>query len=131
MMIEEAEALVSYLQGTCVGRCEYETPAGCITLEFGISTAIEARRSAPAESCDIGVTAPRAGHFVSSHPLQEVLLATSGQHLSKDQIVGFIMVGDRCEAVLTPVGGVFDKYCVEDGALVGYGTTLAELNPLR
>ena len=131
MMIEEAEALVSYLQATCVERCEYETPTGCVILEFGMSTAIEGRRSAPTESCVIGINAPRAGHFVSSHPLQEVLLATSGQYLTKDQIVGFVIVGDRCDAVLAPVEGIFDKYCVEEGALVGYGATIAELNPLR
>jgi biotin carboxyl carrier protein len=131
MMIEEAEALVSYLQATCVERCEYETPAGCVILEFGMSTAIEARRSGPAESCVTRITSPGAGHFVLSHPLQEVLLATPGQHVSKDQVVGFVMVGDRCEAVLAPAEGTFDKYCVEEGVLVGYGASLAELSPLQ
>lgn len=131
MMIEEAEALVSYLQATCVERCEYETPAGCVTLEFGMSTATADRQVAPVESSVIKITAPRAGIFVSSHPLQDVILGTSGQHLLKDQIVGFVMIGDRCEAVLAPAEGTFDRYCVEEGSLVGYGTTLAELNPLR
>lgn len=132
MSIDELALLIKQLQGRGIARCEYETKQLSVTLVFAAnrnaSIAEPAQLPVPC-SQTILVEAPKAGHFVSTHPLQGVALAAVGERVETGSIIGFIQVGELLEPVKVKNAGIMAGYCPTDGDLVGYAAPIAKLTP--
>ncbi|MFP3994686.1 hypothetical protein SHV74_09020 [Pseudomonas capeferrum] len=129
MSVEELAELIELLQERGIARCEYETARGSVVLVFASNTvAFVEPTQLPALSSQASVVeAPKAGHFVSTHPLQGVALVAVGEPVDMGAIIGFIQVGEALEPVKVKAAGVMAGYCPVDGELVGYGAPIAKL----
>lgn len=136
MSVEELAVLVEQLQDRGIARCEYETQQGAVVLVFATNAIASVAASAelPASGSQVAsqasvVEAPKAGHFLSTHPLQGVALAAVGEPVDADAIIGFIQVGEALEPIIVKASGIMAGYCPVDGELVGYGAPIARLIP--
>lgn len=136
MSVEELAVLVEQLEGRGIERCEYETEQGAVVLVFAAnSTASVTELAELPAPCSQAVNqaslveAPKAGHFVSTHPLQGVGLTAVGEPVEAGAIIGFIQVREALEPVKVKASGIMAGYCPVDGELVGYGAPIARLIP--
>ncbi|HYQ55178.1 MAG TPA: hypothetical protein VES70_32620 [Pseudomonas sp.] len=132
MSVEELAVLVEQLQGRGIARCEYETQQGAVVLVFAAnafaSVAAPLELPTPCRQENL-VEAPKAGHFLTTHPLQGVALAAVGDPVDAGAIIGFIQVGEALEPIRVKASGTLAGYCPVDGELVGYGAPIARLTP--
>lgn len=132
MSVEELAVLVQQLQGRGIARCEYETEQGSVVLVFASNSrtsVVEPVQLPVPGRQDTLVEAPKAGRFLSSHPLQGVTLVAVGEPVEVGAIIGFIQVGESLHPVKAKAAGVMTGYCPVDGELVGYGAPIARLIP--
>lgn len=132
MSVEELAVLVEQLQGRGIARCEYETEHGSVLLVFAShprTSVVEPVQLPVRDHQDTLVEAPKAGQFLSSHPLQGVALAAVGEPVETGAIIGFIQVGESLQPVKAKAAGVMAGYCPVGGELVGYGAPIAKLIP--
>ncbi|PYB78888.1 hypothetical protein DMX11_08090 [Pseudomonas sp. LB-090624] len=132
MSVEELTVLVEQLQGRSIARCEYETEQESVVLVFASysrTPVVDAVQLPVPGHQDTLVEAPKAGRFLSSHPLQGVALAAVGEPVEAGAIIGFIQVGESLQPVKVKAAGVMAGYCPVDGELVGYGSPIAWLVP--
>lgn len=103
---------------------------GCVLrLRFGAAATVPATPHADvapstAHAC---VRAPSAGVFHAEHPLSGD--APRGERpVREGDIVGFLRVGEAISAVLAPCDGRLGAPRVADGALVGWGHALFDID---
>lgn len=75
------------------------------------------------------ITAQGVGVFLPRHPLHAEPLAVSGHRVRAGQIVALLRVGLLLRQVTAPADGIIGAPLVEEGAMVGYGTTLFPFHP--
>lgn len=80
--------------------------------------------SASASTTSFDITAPCVGIFRRTHPLRTAPLVQAGQRITAGDPVGLLQIGALLVHVVAPKDGTVLDVLVEDGAAVGYGTTL-------
>lgn len=73
------------------------------------------------------ITAPAIGIFLHRHPGSGLGAVKAGMDIGTGEIAGFIRTDHRLTAVRAVQGGTVRLLLAPDGALVGYGTELLEL----
>ena len=69
------------------------------------------------------------GVFLHAHPLSETPLASARSRVSRGQPLGLLRIGAVLQPVRSPRDGILARVVALDGALVGYGDALFELEP--
>lgn len=96
------------------------------------------RLDGPNVSLDLGntveapvltVSAPAAGHFLTSHPLRADELAPPGAVVVAGDTIGLLRIGLLLLPVNAPGRGIVGPPRVTSGTLVGYGDALFDLHP--
>jgi acetyl-CoA carboxylase biotin carboxyl carrier protein len=77
------------------------------------------------------VAASSVGVFLDRHPLHESALAPAGTPVRAGQIVGLLQAGTLLVPVLAPRDGRIGATLVPHGTLVGFGTSLIELQSIE
>lgn len=74
------------------------------------------------------IVAPGVGVFLARHPLRVEPLAPPGHRVRAGQVVALLRIGPLLRQVMAPADGVIEAALVEEGAMVGYGTTLFQFH---
>jgi biotin carboxyl carrier protein len=124
MTREQIEQIAALLVGTDIACLELAGPQGQwrITHEAG-----QTRISFVADADRITVTALHAGVFLTCHPLRNNPLIMPTDQVKQGQVIGLLKAGPLLKPVVAPCDGALIATTVCDGALVGYGTQLFEL----
>lgn len=116
----ELEQLRAWLAETDIGLLELRMPGGTVRLD-------NPRRGARAASPGTPIAAPSVGVFLRGHPLADAPLARVGERVRAGQAVGLLRIGPLLLPVAAPRDGVVAAVLAADGAPVGYGCALIEL----
>lgn len=145
-----AARLATWLEATDIGRLELRGPGlhVCLQRQGGRVIAVPpgspgatamtgaAAVAGAASSIEAGyetavpVKAGSVGIFESTHPLHEAPLAAAGQWVEAGQVIGLLRIGTLLLPVRAPHDGIVVAWHVSTGAVVDFGSTLAELAPL-
>lgn len=138
----ELQQVAAWLADTDIGLFELRTAHDHVRLRRGpgasgfvdetATPAMEDAASAgvPAAPPSVSaVTAASVGIFLHRHPLRATPLAATGTTVQAGQVVGLLQIGALLLPVAAPRAGVVASVLVDHGSLVGYGTTLLELQP--
>jgi acetyl-CoA carboxylase biotin carboxyl carrier protein len=128
--LDHVDQLSAWLQVTDIGLFELSGPNGTLRLlnDGGSVHVAGGKEQTPAEGI-VAVRAPSLGVFLDRHPLHDQSIAAIGAAIRTGEPLGFLQVGSLLTAVLAPQGGTVIDVLVENGAVVGYGATLFELQP--
>ena len=124
MTREEIGQIAALLVGTDIARLELTGPQGqwCISHEAG-----QTHISFVADADRVTVTAAHAGVFLTHHPLRSHALVTQSEQIKQGQVLGLLQAGPLLKTIVAPCDGVVRATIASDGALVGYGTRLFDL----
>jgi acetyl-CoA carboxylase biotin carboxyl carrier protein len=76
------------------------------------------------------VTSASLGVFLHAHPCATVPFVRAGAQVQPGQTLGLLRIGVLLLPVAAPRGGIVAALLVDDGATVGYGAALVDLDPL-
>lgn len=122
----EPGPIAALLEGTDIAELELTGP-GCHLLlrrEAG-------RVATVAAVATLSLGAPTPGRFLHRHPLHDLPLAVPGMAVAAGQVLGLLRIGALLLPVAAPRPGRFAGYRAADGATVGYGTPLLDLEPME
>ena len=125
-LAEQIPFLSRCLQGTDIELLECTNGQDAIRLRRS-SAGLVRTASTSAGSSPLDITAPSVGIFRRAHPLQTTPLAQAGQPVTEGDPVGLLQIGALLIQVPAPTDGVVLDVVAEDGAAVGYGTTLVRM----
>ncbi len=134
------QQLVAWLAETNIGALELRGPGVHLCLHQALGSVeavspvcfavlVEAAHAADAQAAGVAIKAGAVGIFVHAHPLHDAPLAAPGTAVVAGQVIGLLRVGAMLLPVAAPQAGIIAGYIAADGALVGYGSHLADLIP--
>jgi biotin carboxyl carrier protein len=85
----------------------------------------------PAEGTGRVALAESAGIFLSAHPMRSTPFVKIGDTVRKNDVVGLLKTGLIYAPVTAPSEGVVSKIVATDGEMIGYGSPVLELSPVR
>jgi acetyl-CoA carboxylase biotin carboxyl carrier protein len=128
--LDHVDRLSAWLKDTDIALFELSGPNGTLRLSNdGASVRVVAGEAPTPAQASIAVRAPSLGVFLDRHPLHERAIATVGATVQAGEPLGFLQVGPLLTAVPAPQAGTVIDSLVEHGMVVGYGTSLFELQP--
>ena len=137
MRIDSLQQLSASLDDAGIGLLELRGPG--VLLRLGRDAAEAAPpgerivatpdTSTGAQPPGVTVNAPAAGVFLHAHPMQSTSLAPVGTRVDAGAPLGLLQIGALLLPVLAPRAAIVAGLLVADGALVGYGTPLVDLDP--
>jgi len=129
--IDEIAGLLAAMEAAGVAEVEIEGPDARLHLRLepegmpaGAAQAREPAETAPPTLC----RAPAAGFLLLQHPAAGRPLLAPGAPVAAGDTVALIRTGLLLRPVTAPATGRL-RWLVESGALLGYGTPLAEIEP--
>ena len=129
MRHEQIARWVQRLEASRIRGFEFEEDGTVLRLQFGRPAPASATPDEQAAGMTrststtcASVRAPAAGVFHAGHPLSGD--ASFDAQVRKDDIVGFLRVGEMMTAVVAPCDGWLGPPEVADGTLVGWGHSL-------
>ena len=123
-----ATTLARWLDATDIDRLELSGPDGLLVL--GRAGVAEIRPAAPMDAA-VEVASPSLGVFLDRHSLAASPLVEIGDEVAAGDLLGCLQVGVLLTPVRTAHAGFVAERLAEPGTLVGYGTPLFRLHPLR
>ena len=127
-LFDLAKLLAAHLSTTDLERLILNGPERALRLvRQGTDFVIEAAETASPNAVIVRAGTP--GVFLRRHPLGTALSAPEGAMVGKDEFLGFLRIGPLLTAVPAPVGGTIVAILADDGAIVGFGTPLFEIEP--
>lgn len=126
-------ALTAALEAAGVDGIEIERPAGNIRIVIEHGAPRTALRHVPDHNRPASpqtgtVNAPIAGLFTGSHP-SATAFATVPREVSVGDMLGFVRIGPILLPVRASMAGMLTQVHAADGALVGYGDPLYQIEP--
>jgi acetyl-CoA carboxylase biotin carboxyl carrier protein len=122
-LADQIRFLSRCLEGTDIERLELTSEHGVLCLRRdGVG-----QTAADAVAAPLEIEAPSVGVFRRAHPLQTAALAQPGQRVTQGDPVGVLQVGALLIHVVSPANGTVLEVLAEDGAAVGYGTSLVRM----
>lgn len=76
------------------------------------------------------ITSPSIGVFTPSHPLAAEPYAAAGSVVRAGEIVGLLSIGPVLLPVEAPCTATVRRVLLQEGALVGFGDPLFEIEPM-
>lgn len=128
MRIEEVQQLSRWLEATDIDLLELQGPKERLCLRRnGTRVELVPHDTAGNEPESRVVAAASVGVFLHGHPLRTVPLASPGAVVRAGQVVGLLRIGALLLPVTAPQDGILAGMLAEQGAIVGYGAPLVEL----
>ena len=128
---EQLQQMAAWLAGTDIGLLELRTPRGTVRLGRNGGAASEIVRLHGTANGDdpapIVAASAEVGVFLHTHPLRDAPVVRLGARVAAGQALGLLQIGPLLLPVSAPVAGRVAAVRVETGRVVGYGTTLFEL----
>jgi acetyl-CoA carboxylase biotin carboxyl carrier protein len=131
---DRVRQLSDWLSATDIDRLELRGPGQFIRLHrdggrIVVASDEDIREPVPepVAAPSVAATASSVGVFLHRHPLQRAALAEVGATVRCGQVVGLLQIGALLLPVTSPCDGVVAGLLVEQGATVGYGARLVEL----
>ena len=90
-----------------------------------LALTLETSGEPAAARSDMAVHAKGLGRFLSRHPRLSKPIAAPGDQVTADTIIGFLENGSVLMPVVAGHAGQLVRINVEDGSLVGFGTSVA------
>lgn len=132
MRIEEVQQLSRWLEATDIDLLELQGPGEHLRLRRnGTRVEIVPFDTAGNEPEPRVVAAASVGVFLHGHPLRAEPLVSPGAVVRAGQVVGLLRIGALLLPVTAPQDGILAGMLAEQGAIVGYGTPLVELQSPR
>ena len=119
--------LTEALTAAGVDGLEISGPSG--KLRIVVSVDGEVRRTEPTPTAVMTMKAPIAGVFCSQHPSSSDAPEDLPRMVSNATVLGFLRLGPILVPLAAPKAGVLTRQFVADGALVGFGDTLFQIEP--
>ncbi len=142
MDLNELQQLIASLEASGLRSLELSRPGERIKLTVGDDHVVQvASADAAAEPFDapasvqaaqagITVLTEAAGLFLATHPMRSKPLVEVGQGVKKNDVVGLLKIGHIYAPVTAPADGVVTQIIAEDGAVLGFGSVVLELEPI-
>ena len=137
MRIDSLQQLATSLADAGIGLLELRGPG--VLLRLGrdaadVAAVVESSVSMPGPSratpsSGTTVSAPAAGVFLHTHPMQSTPLAPVGAPVRAGAPIALLQIGALLLPVTAPRAAIVAGLLVAQGATVGYGTPLMELAP--
>ena len=124
MTREQMELIAAKLAGTDITRLDLSGPEGQWLI---VNEAGQTRISFVSAQDRVTVKAPHAGVLLTTHPLRSTPLVRSGDQIKKGQVIALLQAGPLLQSIVAPCAGTVLSMPAPEGELVGYGTTLFEL----
>lgn len=135
---QELPQLVRRLQRSDVTLFEFENAEVTLRLHFArhaLASAPDANDADPgttavsgARDAPVRLKAPGMGFICTTHPLGGLQIVQQGAPIQRGQILAFLAVGEVLAPVISDRDAASVRQLVPDGALVGYGDALFELD---
>lgn len=134
------ETLQDCLRGTDIGLLEWQGPGVYLRLQGMPAPAAVPAGASDKRVATVDVPLPpqtrplrevRAGSvgvLRLSHPLHQQALVHSGQKVQRGQTLALLQIGMALLPVPAPGDGVIGRILAAEGAVVGYGTPLLEID---
>ena len=142
MDLNELQQLTAWLEASDLQTLELSRPGERVRLtigEHGASCAspLQATEETLALPDTAGnttsgtiVLAETAGTFLATHPMRCTAFAQTGEIVRKNAVLGLLKVGHLYAPVTAPIDGVVKQIIAEDGAVLGYGSVVLELETI-
>ena len=124
-----ADQIAAHLATTDIDVLELTGPDGTLRLLRQASGVVVADAPAFEPLPVVTVHAPGPGVFLPAHPMRAEAAAPLNAIVAKGDVLGFLRIGPLLMPVTAPVAGSVVGVLATDGATLGYGTPLFELEP--
>lgn len=122
----ELNEIAGWLAATDIGFLELRMPGSTVRLgEHAASAPAGAPSSPPTEA----VTAASVGEFLHAHPEGSAALVHVGAEVQAGQTLGLLRIGVLLLPVTAHRAGTVAALRADNGATVGYGAALIDLQP--
>ncbi len=130
MQIEAIESLILGLRASGVEACEIRQQGGeRLLLRLGAEGPAAKPAQACSAQCGPMLVSDGMGIYRSAHPfLSQVAALEVGSQVGQADVIGFLQVGERLQALRSAHAGSVAEILVGDGDLVGYGQALFRLD---
>lgn len=120
-----ADRLQGWLQTTDIGLLELRGPGVFIRLQTHEAERAAAPAAPPPEARTL--RAGSVGVLRLSHPLRAQALVQPGQAVDTGQTLALLQIGAVLLPVNAPCAGVLGEWLAQDGAVLGYGQPLIDI----
>ena len=127
--LDLAEQIAAHLATTDIEILDLTGPEGALRLVRSPGGFVVADAPEDQPPPAITVNAPGPGILLLAHPMRAEAAAPLHAHVAQGDIIGFLRIGPLLTPVRAPQSGVMVATLAQDGATVGYGTPLFELEP--
>lgn len=126
----ELREIAGWMAAADIGFLELRMPGATVRLgRCGEQVVARDERPRAAATVDT-VTAASVGVFLHAHPLATAPFVRAGSDVQAGQTLGLLRIGALLLPVSAPRAGTVAALRAEDGATVGYGAPLVDLQPL-
>lgn len=139
MQTDEWRQIAGWLQAADIDCIEISKPGqvvrmlrgpGGYAVEDGACEIVSAA-AAPAPGAigrqTVAAIADRVGIFLAAHPMRSTPFVSCGDVVEQGDVIGLLQIGHVLAPVTAPVSGTVRRALVATASLVGYGTSLVEV----
>jgi len=135
--LNEIQQLVAWLEASGMRSLYLNRPGECLRLKVPGSNparvadpdGVSGRSTPAAAGAKPVALAEAAGIFLAAHPMRNAPFVKIGDTVRKNDVVGLLKTGLIYAPVTAPIEGVVSKIVATNGAMIGFGSPVLELDP--
>lgn len=140
MELNELEQLSTWLKASSLHSLELTRPGEHVKLTVTDTYQVEIADASGAfapgvvaqpNSSETAVKTATAGIFLATHPMRQASFVAAGSLVKQGDVVGLLKIGLIYAPVLAPRDGLVKTLLAKTGDLLGYGSTVLVLSPVR
>lgn len=140
MELNELQQLSTWLKASSIRSLELSRPGEHVKLTVSNAHHVEITDTAvawppgaapPQDSSDSLVKTATAGIYLATHPMRHAPFVTADSYVKQGDVIGILRIGLIYAPMLASGSGRVKTLVAKTGDLLGYGSTVLVLSPVR